>query len=77
MWIAEYLQDMNGTRAAQAAGYSHPAVTAAKLLNPALYPHVAAAVEEGLAQKREDCHIQTTLSALLQEAIDPANLPTS
>src|SRR5690348_14103890 len=57
-FVAEYLVDMNGARAAQAAGYSHPAVAAAKLLNPALYPHVAAAVGEGLAKKREDCRVE-------------------
>src|SRR5690242_15197692 len=58
VWIAEYLKDMNGARAAQAAGYSCPAVAAAKLLNPALYPHVVQAVEAALAKKREDCRIE-------------------
>ena len=77
MWIAKYLKDMNETRAAQAAGYSHPAVTAAKLLNPNLYPHVAAAVEEGLAKKREECRIEArrVVMALLPIAeFDPLDL---
>jgi phage terminase small subunit len=58
IFIAEYLKDMNGAKAAAAAGYSHPSVAAAKLLNPDLYPHVVEAVEEGLAQKREECAIE-------------------
>ena len=58
IFVAEYLKDLNGARAAEAAGYSRPAVAAAKLLNPELYPHVVAAVQEGLAKKREDCGIE-------------------
>jgi hypothetical protein len=58
MFVAQYLKDMNGARAAAAAGYSYPNIAAAKLLNPARYPHVVEAVEEGLARKRKDCAIE-------------------
>jgi hypothetical protein len=55
VWVAEYVKDMNGTRAARVAGYGHPAVAAAKLLNPALYPHVAAEVRRRPEAKRREC----------------------
>jgi phage terminase small subunit len=58
VWVAEYLKDLNGARAAAAAGYSHPAVAAAKLLNPGLYPHVVREVRRRLAEKREDCRVE-------------------
>jgi hypothetical protein len=51
VWITEYLIDLNGTRAARVAGYQHPDVAAAKLLNPAKFPLVAAEVKKALAQK--------------------------
>jgi hypothetical protein len=57
VWVAEYAKDMNGIRAARVAGYRHPAVAAAKLLNPALYPHVVAEVRRRLAERRERCAI--------------------
>jgi hypothetical protein len=52
VWINEYLIDMNGTRAARVAGFKHPDVAAAKLLNPDKYPLVAAEVRKALAEKQ-------------------------
>jgi hypothetical protein len=51
VWISEYVIDMNGTRAARVAGYAHPDVAAAKLLNPDCYPLVVAEVKKALARK--------------------------
>jgi hypothetical protein len=51
VWINEYLIDLNGARAARVAGFKHPDVAAAKLLNPAKFPLVAAEVQKALAQK--------------------------
>jgi hypothetical protein len=43
--------DMNGARAARVAGFKHPDVAAAKLLNPDKYPLVAAEIKMALAQR--------------------------
>ncbi|MFL5909277.1 MAG: terminase small subunit [Gaiellaceae bacterium] len=51
VWINEYLTDMNGARAARVAGFKHPDVAAAKLLNAGKYPLVAAEVRKALARK--------------------------
>jgi hypothetical protein len=51
VWINEYLIDMNGARAARVAGYGHPDVAAARLLNPNLYPLVVAELKKALARK--------------------------
>src|ERR1700722_3609959 len=51
VWINEYVIDMNGARAARVAGFKHPDVAGAKLLNPVKYPLVAAEVRKVLADK--------------------------
>src|SRR5581483_3868674 len=51
VWINEYIIDMNGARAARVAGFKHPDVAGAKLLNPVRYPLVAAEVRKVLAEK--------------------------
>ena len=51
VWIAEYITDMNCTRAARVAGFKHPDVASAKLLNPDKFPLVARAVREAIARK--------------------------
>jgi phage terminase small subunit len=76
-FIAEYVTDLNGTRAATAAGYRHPAVAASKLLNPHLYPFVVKAVEKALAEKRAACNVEARdlIAALLPIAFcDPRQL---
>jgi Terminase small subunit len=51
VWINEYVIDMNGARAARVAGFKHPDVAGAKLLNPDKYPLVAIEVRKALAEK--------------------------
>lgn len=50
-WIAEYLIDMNASRAAAVAGYRHPDVAGSKLLNARKYPLVVAEVQRAMARK--------------------------
>jgi phage terminase small subunit len=57
-FIAEYIRDKNGTRAAAAAGYKQPANAAAALLDPQKYPMVARAIKESLAETRKACEIE-------------------
>jgi hypothetical protein len=58
VFLAEYLKGGNATRAARAAGFKHPNVAGAKLLNSRLYPNVVAAVREALTAKCQACGIE-------------------
>ncbi len=53
VWINEYIIDTNGARSARVAGFKHPVVAAAKLLNPHKYPLVAIEVRKALAEKEQ------------------------
>lgn len=64
-FIAEYLVDYNGTRAARAAGYKHPSVASAKLLDGEKYPHVTKLV--GKAQNDALTELNLTRQRILQE----------
>lgn len=56
-FVAEYLVDFNGMRAAKAAGYACPKVAASKLLNPSLHPEVAKSVAAGRERANRKCEL--------------------
>lgn len=58
IFIQEYLIDGNGARAAKEAGYKHPVVMAARLMNPKHFPFVAAEVERLMEERNAKCKVK-------------------
>jgi phage terminase small subunit len=54
IFVAEYPIDCNGTRAARAAGYAHPGVTASQLLKR---PRIRAALDKSMSERAEKAGI--------------------
>lgn len=53
LFVHEYLKTRNATEAARRAGYKTPDVLGSQLRNPARFPLVAQAIDEGLAKVQE------------------------
>lgn len=58
LFVAEYLIDMDGTRAARMLGYKNPAQTASSLLDKRKNPHIARAIAEEMEKKKEYCRVE-------------------
>lgn len=58
LFLHEYLVDLDGLRAARAAGYSDPATMSSRLLNGKDYPEVTMMVDAALKRRREESEVK-------------------
>ena len=61
LFVTEYVKRGNATEAALAVGYAPKSaqVSAARLLDPDLHPHVVASVQRELDKKRTEAHVSS------------------
>lgn len=57
MFVAEYVKDLDGPRAAAAVGFKNPASAACKLLNPEISPIVVSAIRDAIDKMETRCEL--------------------